>query len=799
MNGNGKKKEHQWIKSTFSLKKLIEFWRNSAGSVEECIGTDFARRLVSEVENIPELMNPIADYSVLKKHEKLVDALMSAVFPPSYWNSNLQTITPPFEFKSVYSTPRFNELFTDENGMFDFDMNIKPDLFEIGKVVSTYAGLLKNVYNYDMTVVFPLIRTITDKETGLEKYYKMNLDNRFIDIKITGELPQINKEQLTLISENILNVDMWFELLPPHLFEFEGFLTLNLFDVTDQEALSMLRFDLLDKDILLTEKGFDKIEKRIKTVFRNPDLKLGLAALSNDKSKLLSSGHKKIVNSFLLSDSCVTKCAGFNNSIYDKAIATKTPQIIYDLDMFPECTNIEKEIIRLGVRNILVTPLMYEGNVIGIFELGSPQPGAINSINGLKLVELLPLFSLAMQRSLDDLESKVQTIIKEKFTAVHPSVEWRFREAAINMIEKKASDDYTAIEEIKFRNVYPLYALSDIRNSSVIRNAAIQSDLKENLLLAKDIITASETIKKMPVFEHLRFRIDKRIAALEGGLHSGDEASIISFLKTEIEPLFENLSTYGEEVKQAVEKYWAALDPSLGIIYKIRKDYEDSVSRLNELVSSFVEDEQVRAQMILPHYFEKYKTDGVEFTMYIGDSISEKERFSPIYLKNIRLWQLLLMCGIAARAEQVKSSLKVPLELAHLILVQNTPLSIRFHLDQKKFDVDGTYNVHYEIMKKRIDKAEIRGKEERLTQPGKIAIVYSQKPEAQEYMQYIEYLQAKGYIEKEIEKLELEDLQGVYGLKALRVKVNLNSPVFAQSLTNKELNQAAKEIETISE
>lgn len=786
------------MESKFSFKKLIDFWRKSAENTVECIGTEFAKRLIHDVEQTPELMNPITDYSVLKKHEKLVDALMSAVFPASIWNTNLQAITPPFMFKAVYSTPLFDELFIDNEGMFDFNMNIRQELFDIGKVVSTYAGILKRVYDIDMTVVFPLIRTIKDKNTGLERYFKMNLDDRFLDVRVLGELPRITKEQITLISENILNLDAWFEILPPGLFEFEGFLSISMFEVTDQEALSMLRFDLLDKNILLTESGFRKIEERIKTVFRNPDLKLGLAAISDDKSQLLNTGHKKIVNSFLLSESCVKKCAGYNNSIYDKAIAAKAPQIIYDLDVFPECTPIEKEIVRMGVRNILVTPLLYEGKVIGIFELGSPKPGAINSINGLKLLELLPLFSLAMQRSLEDLESKVQNIIKEKCTAIHPSVEWRFREAAIKLLEKQKSDDYAELEEIKFKDVYPLYALSDIRNSSVIRNSSIQSDLKENLLLAKDIIHTAANYKQMPVLDHLSFRINKRILALEGGLHSGDEASIISFLKSEIEPLFEKLSTYGEDVKSAIEKYRSALDPSLGILYKKRKDYEESVNRLNEYVASFVEGEEDRAQMIFPHYFEKYKTDGVEFTMYIGDSISEKERFSPIYLKNIRLWQFLLMCGIAARAEHIKSSLKVPLELAHLILVQNIPLSIRFHLDQKKFDVDGTYNVHYEIMKKRIDKAEIRGKEERLTQPGKIAIVYTQNSEAQEYMQYIEYLQSKGYLEKEIERLELEDLQGVYGLKALRVQVNTNAHIFEQSLINSELNNAVKEIEAVN-
>ena len=91
-------------------------------------------------------------------------------------------------------------------------------------------------------------------------------------------------------------------------------------------------------------------------------------------------------------------------------------------------------------------------------------------------------------------------------------------------------------------------------------------------------------------------------------------------------------------------------------------------------------------------------------------------------------------------------------------------------MDEKQFDVDGAYNIRYEIIKKRIDKANIKGTDERLTVPGKISIVYSQDKDAVEYMKYIKYLQSKNFLGK-VEKLELEDLQGVYGLKALRAEV----------------------------
>ncbi len=198
-----------------------------------------------------------------------------------------------------------------------------------------------------------------------------------------------------------------------------------------------------------------------------------------------------------------------------------------------------------------------------------------------------------------------------------------------------------------------------------------------------------------------------------------------------------------------------------------------------------------------PIYFEKYKTDGVEHGIYIGASLVENNNFDMIYLKNMRLWQLMVMCGIVQKVNDIKPELKTPLETSHLILVQNSPLSIRFRFDEKKFDVDGTYNLRYEIMKKRIDKALIKGTKERLTQPGKIAIVYSQVKEANEYKRYIEYLESIGNTKCKLEEFDLEDLQGMYGLRGLRFTVNINSGALQKKMNVKEISGAVGSLEEI--
>ena len=113
----------------------------------------------------------------------------------------------------------------------------------------------------------------------------------------------------------------------------------------------------------------------------------------------------------------------------------------------------------------------------------------------------------------------------------------------------------------------------------------------------------------------------------------------------------------------------------------------------------------------------------------------------------------------------------IALDVASMILVFNQPLSIRFRADEKHFDVDGTYNARYEVVKKRVDKANIKGTDERITAKGKLTIVYSQQEDEFEYLKYVRFLQSKHKLGDEVEILELEDLQGVTGLKAIRVNI----------------------------
>ena len=256
------------------------------------------------------------------------------------------------------------------------------------------------------------------------------------------------------------------------------------------------------------------------------------------------------------------------------------------------------------------------------------------------------------------------------------------------------------------------------------------------------------------------------------GLNSGDEISLTDFLKKDIYPVFNHLKALDSNLEKEIANYMNQIDDDLHVVYDKRKEYDDSVNILNEQLAKFIDSKQVEAQKMFPHYFERYKTDGIDYNMYIGQSLVKNFAYDKMYLNNLRLWQLQLMCDVENIAVNLKATLKYPLEVTSLILVHSNPLAIKFRMDEKRFDVDGAYNIRYEIIKKRIDKVHIKNTNERLTQPGKIAIVYSQNKDALEYLKYISYLQSNNSLLEPIEYLDLEDLQGISGLKALRVQVN---------------------------
>lgn len=767
------------FKSVLSLRLLIEFWENAihSGAVPA-----FAQGLLVQLEKAPELKKPIEDLSVLDKHRELVNFLMTAVISPASQDQDLSAATIPFQFKSVFATRAFSKALNFEQLDDNAQVNIPGNDIRTGKTIHACLLILKQFYNVDIALDKPILFTIRNKETGLDKVYKIEIGQQFSEIISKNPPKPIDPRIIKFLTEKVYDIDLWLQYIKPEDFEFHGFMIFRMVDVTEQEMLSAIKYDLLEKNAVTRKESFAVIQQKLRSIFAMEDIKLGIAYFDSSNNIILNNGEETGYWKSLINSEPGTEC-DYNGSIYERSWLEKRYVTIEDLATYPFKSRIEETLLASGIRNILLAPLVDESGTIGMLELASPTPGKLNPISANKVENALPMFTAAVKRVKEEMSTEVRAIIQEECTNIHPSVQWRFLEAGNNLLNKRRRGEKASFEEITFKDVYPLFGLADVRNSSIERSTAIQKDLQQNLKMAKELLYKINSYKRLPLLEEVIYKTDRQLEKINHGLASGDESNVLEFLKDEINPLIQHFETDQDLVK-LIARYRHHLDPVFGVVYKRRKAFEESLGLINKTISNYLDEAQRTAQLMFPHYFEKYQTDGIEFTLYLGSELTKEKKFDTFYLKNFRLWQLLLMCEIDKKIGQLKPKLKNDLDITQLILVHDQPLSIRFRPDEKQFDVDGAYDIRYEIVKKRIDKAYIKNTGERLTQPGKIAIVYNQAKIEDEYKKYFEYLTSKKLITGAIEELELEELPGATGLKALRIEIAQQT---ATSVASKDL------------
>ncbi len=745
------------FRKTLSLDLLVDFWREESRSNHHGLAS-LAREMVNQVDRHPELQGAITDLGVLDRHHGLVNGLLTAVLPPGLKVLSFSGVAIPASFDFIHVTERFQRELLNPDGTLKGRISLEMD-WDFLRVLFCYLSILRRCYGMSFAFEKSVTIELTDPETGLDRFYQLRAQFEHSAVRPVGELPVLPPDAESQLAAELTNLELWKRYLPPEKFEYYGLTVYEANDVTEELTMSLLKQELVEQDPLISVDRFKKIELRLRSLLNLPDLRATVIGLEGETAFKVSAqrGYQLDNSQAAVGTLLSGECRDFlrqGNSL-----------VLEDLSTKHLCSPVMHEGVRTGAQSMLMCPLEHEGQMIGLLILSSPHANSLNALTMLSIKGALPLFTVALRRTSEAFRNRIQSVMKEKFTAIHPAVEWRFREAASRYART------SELVDITFPEVFPLFGSSDIRASSTIRNETIKEDLLTQIGLARRVIQAAYSERPLAFLESREFRLCEWVKRLEPGLLSGDEARIIEFLQHDIEGLFSSLEGFGPSVLEEIGRYRAALDQDLGFVFDRRQAYEDSVNGLTDQLAELLTAEQEKAQAIFPHYFQMYKTDGVDHTIYIGNPLTERNDFDLLYLRNLRLWQLTTTCLIARLSRRLEEELPMALATAHLVLAQRAPISLRYSLEEKKFSVDGAYNTRYEIIKKRIDKAEIRGTQERLTQPGMLAVVYSHPDEAHEYREYFEYLASRHYIITPIEDHALEDLPGVSGLRALRVAI----------------------------
>jgi len=762
------------VETTFSLRPFISH-------LEKRILTETTAKqkmfsyILEQFKKYPELDQPINPNN-LNQYTPLFELIYTSLSPIlAEETEHLWALSAPLTGTFYFGTPAFYAVLIDPlSKELKPGLNL-PALHEMrDSVLKTFYNIvLEQYYDFSLTGWNFTIKTLVDPKTQLLKYYQLHINQSFVRIHTDMEMPKLDvdnfKDNLQ-VEENTLR--LLERLLPPKNFRLEGFAVVEMVDVTASHALQSIRDVIIAHNECATGSYDQGISKALKTIAGTNALEFGILPYITLSGRTLLDDHSSF-KSILLTYVNQQESAAYARRLLEDYL-TKPRTLI-----FPEILEQEKQkypILKLlnksGIRSYALFPLYYSGKLVGCLEVYAKNPRFLTTKTLSKIEAAFPLLAQLYHNIAADFNNEITKVITSKFTAIQPAVQWRFNEAAYNYLRFECREKDLPIEPIVFKDVQPFYAAIDMKDSSVSRNLAIRKDLNTHFNLLEKTFLQIKEATKTDVMQNLPDQEQVWNYKKETHLSDRQIIRIEDYLTRQLPPYLRLLKEARPEIRHIIDHYFEQTAVN-GPLFENRNLYENSMQTLNRSINAMLDEFNVEIQSTFPCYFEKFRTDGVEFDIYLGQSIAPDRVMSADLLQVFRFKHLAAVANIARAAYNLMPSLPIPLQTTQLIFVHEKLIDISFRPDEQRFDVEGGYNIRYQLVKKRIDKAHIKFTDERITQPGKIAIVYMNKWEADEYLNYFNILATQQVLKSDVEFLEIEELQGVEGLKALRVSLNL--------------------------
>lgn len=775
----------EMINKIVSFKPFIDYLDNKLGGngVNKEILSNARERIIELLPNNLEIAE-----SDLDKYSAVYEIVYQLLNPPmmeeadNYWG-----LSVPFSPTIFYSSDSLYSLMNtsldplDDEGIHGEEHMDKNTI----KTIIIYNLVLKKLYNIEMSEKDILkYRFNPNMEDDKVIYFGIDYNSDFLEVNYEGVLPDLNVAQYSCKLTNAKQLLAQLqEELPLEKITIKGISILKLKDITTSFLKDKIRGLLIS----------NKIKKTPHRVFA--DTFKGL--LGNNKLDIILSP-LLVINKRIVQDlwegldedfRAILDKYNMKKEVFFKIIEeyTNHPNTIFHKNLQNICATEKSKItdsLDSSIKGVLIRPVFSNHTkMVGAIAIFADQENMINEDVLSKLEDVVPLLEQLFETGINSYIGQVTEVLKNKFTSIQPSVEWKFTDAAIQYLHDKRIERHPAMKNIHFENVYPIYGAVDIRDSTIERNSANAEDYKVQIESAIDLLEQINVEAPISITGELIFKAKKWMDFIEGGISSDKESELIKFLDKEIGIFVSQFGSSSKVLSEMTAQYFKDKQPN-GRFHNNVLDIEKTFKILNSSIASLLDQMNDKVQEAYPCFFERYRSDGLEYNFYIGQSISPEKIYSDIYLKNLQLWQVNTMAIIGKITEELQPQLPHPLRTTQLIFVHSNTIDISFRNDEHRFDVEGTYNIRYEIVKKRIDKAIIKNTQERLTQPGKIAIVYFFKKDVEEYISHIKYLQDKDIFVDDLEDVELDDLQGVTGLRAIRVSIKKDDSLILLNASN---------------
>ena len=138
------------FKSELSLVPLLRFWEKKFGDDTSSKGV-YVRTVRDQVTQVPELLGPITDLGVIDRHRKLIEVVMAGIFAPAFFEQEFSAVLVPFQLRSFYATPPFEQYLRGEDGILRGRVNLDAPMVSALRIFFAYELVLERIYRVHAT------------------------------------------------------------------------------------------------------------------------------------------------------------------------------------------------------------------------------------------------------------------------------------------------------------------------------------------------------------------------------------------------------------------------------------------------------------------------------------------------------------------------------------------------------------------------------------------------------------------------------------------------------------------------
>src|SRR5882724_1537791 len=279
------------IDSHLSFKGFLNFLKDLR-SHEKTMKVRFLESVISSFEHRLPHKDEL-DIQEMKQYEDLLQWVYALLFPPiNDERNNLWALSLPMKPVIFYGTDAFYQLLWDAKTgesrirFIDKENGSQKKL----NLELTYSFVLKRLYNFDYFPGARLIHSYFDPLTGVSKFYKLDLDTRFVEIiPKKGFFPVIASE-LKAHAHDASFIDFLKEKLPLNLFRFEGISAISFTDITAEQAIDNIKSVVLNQATCEMDTCHDGVIRSLKALAANNGVEFGLLPFLKVNGKVVFSG-----------------------------------------------------------------------------------------------------------------------------------------------------------------------------------------------------------------------------------------------------------------------------------------------------------------------------------------------------------------------------------------------------------------------------------------------------------------------------------------------------------------------------